>query len=64
MIIPLRTTVYMAKETDYVPWSAFSNELGFVSAMLQQDPLYGELRVRNGLLCDRQILIYMYHLAG
>ena len=45
--IPLRTTVYLPYETEYVPWAAVSSELGFVSLMLQRDSLYGEWKVRN-----------------
>ena len=45
ILIPLRTTVYLANETEYVPWAAVSSELGFVSLMLQRDPMYGDYRV-------------------
>ena len=45
MRIALQTTEYLSNETEYVPWSAATGELGFVSTMLQFDPLYGEYRV-------------------
>ena len=45
MRIALQTTEYLSNETEYVPWSAATGELGFISTMLQFDPLYGEYRV-------------------
>ena len=45
MRIALQTTEYLSNETEYVPWSAATGELGFVSTMLQFDPLYGEFVV-------------------
>ena len=44
--IALRTTEYLGNETEYVPWSAASRELMFVSSMLQRNPLYGHYEVR------------------
>ena len=43
--IALRTTEYLGNETEYVPWSAASRELMFVSSMLQRYPLYGYYEV-------------------
>ena len=43
--IALRTTEYLGNETEYVPWSAASRELMFVSSMLQRNPLYGHYEV-------------------
>ena len=45
MKIALRTTEYLGSETEYVAWSAASDELGFVSTMLKRNPLYGEYSV-------------------
>ena len=47
MTIALRTTEYLSNETEYVPWSAATSELGFVKAMLQFNSLYGEFNVSN-----------------
>ncbi|XP_053387798.1 aminopeptidase N-like [Mercenaria mercenaria] len=39
MSIALRTTEYLNKELDWIPWSAANNQLGFVGSMLERHQL-------------------------
>ncbi|XP_060566248.1 aminopeptidase N-like [Ruditapes philippinarum] len=41
MSLALRTTEYLNKEREWIPWSAASSQLGFVGSMLERHPLYG-----------------------
>ncbi|XP_053387121.1 aminopeptidase N-like [Mercenaria mercenaria] len=41
MSIAVRTTDYLNKEREWVPWSAARSQLIFVGSMLANDPLYG-----------------------
>lgn len=50
MDIALQTTDYLSKERDYMPWSAASSQLSFVSSMLARHPLYGSFAVSGIVL--------------
>ena len=45
MSLALQTTNYLQNEREYVPWSAATSQLSFVSSMLVRDPLYGSFSV-------------------
>jgi aminopeptidase N len=42
--IALGVTVYLAKETEYVPWTAALDGLRYISKMLMRTSAYGEFR--------------------
>ena len=40
----LSLTSYLAKETDYIPWSAALSGLSYINKMLKRTPAYGDFK--------------------
>ena len=46
----LDMSLYLDKETDYVPWSAGLSGLAYIGARLSMTPYYGLFQVSVGLI--------------
>lgn len=57
MSIALRTTEYLNKEREWIPWSAAGSQLGYVGTMLERHPLYGSFTVC--MSCAETKILYL-----
>lgn len=54
--LALRSTRYLSKEIDYIPWESALRNLGYYILMFDRTEVYGALQVNTALL---QILILL-----
>ena len=45
--LALRTTSYLSKERDYIPWASALSNLNYYFLMFDRSDVYGPLRVRR-----------------
>ena len=49
--IALGVTSYLEKETEYIPWKAALNGMGYLKNMLKRSPAYGDYKVLRQDYC-------------
>lgn len=55
--LALRTTKYLSKETDYIPWESALRNLNYFILMFDRTEVYGALQVKMTLLLIRKLIL-------
>lgn len=55
--LALRTTIYLSKERDYIPWESALRNLNYYILMFDRTEVYGALKVNTASLLILTLLI-------